>query len=140
MAGGLRARSLADMDNALTSVADVMRAGVLSVSETTSLAAVAHVMQAHGVHGVLVAGDDGAPRGWITARGLLRRHAADWRRLAAGDAIDEPCVAVVPSASVTAAIETLLGSDATHLAVVRPGSRTPDGVVSDVDLVAHLSR
>jgi CBS domain-containing protein len=139
MAGGLRARSVTHMDIALTSVADVMRAGVVSVSATTSLTAAASVMESHGVHGVLVVGDDGAPRGWITARGLLRRHADDWRRLEAGQAIDEPCVAVVPSASVTAAIETLLGSDATRLAVVRPGSRTPHGVVSDVDLVAHLS-
>ena len=133
-------RSVNVMRESMKAVADVMRSGVVSVSESTSVAAVARVMRDHHVHGVLVIGDDGEPRGWITARGMLRHGADSWRRLAAGHAISEPCVTVVPSASVPQAIEALLGSDATRLAVVRPGSRTPDGVVSDVDLVAYLSR
>jgi CBS domain-containing protein len=128
------------MRESLKSVSDVMRSGVVSVSGSTSLEAVARVMREHGVHGVLVVGDDGDPLGWVTARGMLGHHGADWRRVAAGEAIDEPCVRVVPSASVAAAIDALLGSKASRLAVMRPGSRTPDGVVTDIDLVAHLSR
>lgn len=92
------------------------------------------------MHGVLVVADNGAVLGWVTARGLLGHRAADWRRLEAAQAISEPCVQVVPSASVPAAIDTMLAADATHLALMRSGSHTPDGVVSDIDLVAHLSR
>lgn len=128
------------MQESLKSVSDVMRCGVVSVSESTSLAGVARVMREHHVHGVLVIGDDGELLGWVTARGLLGHRAADWRRVDARQAISEPCVRVVPSASVPEAIDALLGAEATHLAVMRPGSRTPDGVVSDIDLVAHLSR
>lgn len=128
------------MRESLKSVSDVMRSGVVSVSESTSLDAVARVMREHNVHGVLVIADDGELLGWVTARGLLGHPATQWRRLGARQAISEPCVRVVPSASVTEAIDALLGADATHLAVIRPGSRTPDGVVSDIDLVAHLTR
>jgi CBS domain-containing protein len=139
MAAGAAAHSLATMRESLKAVSDVMRCGVVSVSRSTSLEAVARVMCEHDVRGVLVVGGDGAPLGWVTARGLLAQHAADWRRVAAGQAISEPCVRVVPSASVASAIDTLLGSQASRLAVMRPGSRTPDGVVSEGDLVAHLS-
>ncbi len=127
------------MDRSLESVAEVMRAGVLSVTGRTSLAAAARVMREHGVHGVLVVGDEHELLGWVTARGLLRHSAEDWRRLPAADAISEPCVAVVPSASIRDAIDAMTGADASHLAVVRPGGGAPEGVIADIDVVAHLS-
>jgi CBS domain-containing protein len=127
------------MRESLNAVSDVMRSGVVSVSESTSVAAVARVMREHRVHGVLVIADDGTPRGWVTARGMLRHDAACWGRLKACEAVSEPYVTVVPSAGVPEAIQKLLDSEATRLAVMRPGSRTPDGVVSDIDLVAHFS-
>ena len=129
-----------DMDHSLKTVADVMRHGVLTVSESSSLRAVAQVMHEHRVHGVLVVGDGGDPLGWVTARGLLAHRGEDWRRIKAGAAIGEPCVRVAPSASVGSAIDTMAGAEATHLVVMRPGCRTPDGVVSDLDLVAYLAR
>ena len=128
------------MKESLKSVSDVMRPGILTVSHSTSLRSVAGVMREHGVHGVLVVGDDGALLGWVTARGLLEHRNDDWRRLEAGQAISEPCISVVPSANLTSAIDTMLEAGSTHLAVMRPGVHTPDGVVSDLDLVAHLSR
>lgn len=135
MTAAYRAR----MRESLKSISDVMRSGVVSVAESTSLDAVARVMREHGVHGVLVVADDGELLGWVTARGLLAHRSADWRRFEARQAISEPCVRIVPSASVATAIETLLGGDANRLAVVRPGSHMPDGVVSDIDLVGHLA-
>jgi CBS domain-containing protein len=71
---------------------------------------------------------------------VLHHHAADWRRLKAGEAISEPCIRVAASSRVPAAIVAMLEAGASHLVVIRPGSRTPDGVVSDLDLVSHLSR
>jgi len=138
MARRLAARRVPTVQQSLKSVSDVMRAGVLSVSESTSLKSVARVIIEHGVHGVLIVADDGDLLGWVTARGLLRHPAADWRRLKAADAISEPCVSVVPTSAVSAAVDAVLEADATHLVVMRPGSRTPDGVVSDIDLVKHL--
>lgn len=40
----------------------------------------------------------------------------------------------------TSGANAMLDAYATRLAVVRPGSHTPDGVVSDIDLVTHLAR
>ena len=128
------------MKESLKTVTDVMRPGVVSVSASTTFRAVGRVMRDHAVHGVLVVDDDGEPLGWVTARGMLRHLDGDWRRLKAGEALSEPCVRVVPSQSISAAIATMLDADASHLAVTRPGSRMPDGVVSDIDLVGHLSR
>ena len=128
------------MQQSLKVVSDIMKSGVISISETTSLKATARVMHEHRVHGVLVVADDGELLGWVTARGVLRHRGSDWRRLKAGDAISESCVSIAPSASVSGAIDALLDADVTRLVVLRPGSRTPDGVVSDADLVAHLSR
>ena len=129
------------MQQSLQFVADVMRPGVVSVSRSTTLDAVARVMREHHVHAVLVTADDGRLLGWITARGLLRhRKPQDWRRLGAGDAISEPCVSVVPSATVAGAIDTMLDADVSHLALIRPGSHTPDGVVAEIDLLGHLAR
>lgn len=127
------------MEESLKSVSDVMRSGIVSVSRSTVLRSVARVMREHGVHAVLVVADDGELLGWMTARGLLAHHAAQWRHLEAGQAISEPCISVVPSASVASAIDAMLAAETTHLAVVRPGSHMPDGVVSDLDLIAHLS-
>lgn len=117
-----------------------MRSGVVGVSRTAPLESVARAMHEHGVHGVLVAGDDGEPLGWVTARGLLRQPASEWRHVQAGRAITEPPVLVVPSADIGFAVKAMLDADVTHLAVMRPGSHAPDGVVSDIDLVAHLLR
>lgn len=128
------------MHESMKAVSDVMRCGVVSVSESTTLEVVGRVMREHGVHGVLVVADDGELVGWVTANGLLRHRAADWYRVQARQAISEPCVHIVPSASVPDAIDAMLDAEATRLAVVRPGSHTPDGVVSDIDLVTHLSR
>lgn len=127
------------MHESLKTVSDVMRPGVLSVSATASLEAVGRVLHEHGVHGVLIVAHDAEPLGWITARDMLRHRSEDWRRVKAADAISEPCVSVAPSTTVSSAIDTMLAADATRLAVLRPGSRTPDGVVTDIDFVTHLA-
>jgi CBS domain-containing protein len=46
---------------------------------------------------------------------------------------------IVPSASVHDAIDAMLDAKVTHLVVMRPGGHTPEGVVSDIDLVTHLA-
>ena len=117
-----------------------MRPGVVTVSRSTTLAAVARVMREHRVHGVLVCADDGELLGWVTARGLLRHDAPSWGRVSAGQAISEPCISIVPSEKVSAAIDAMVAADVSRLAVRRPGSHTPDGVVAEIDLVTHLSR
>lgn len=52
------------MRESLKAVSDVMRPGVVRVSATMPLTAVGRVLREHGVHGVLVLGDDGELLGW----------------------------------------------------------------------------
>lgn len=128
------------MQHSLRSVSDIMRHGVISVSGSTTLDAVARVMAEHSVHAVLVVADDGDLLGWVTPRGLLREPAERWHHVAAAHAIEQPCVPIVPSANIAAAVDALLEGEVSHLAVMRPGARTPDGVVSEIDLVAAQAR
>ena len=128
MARAPRARSVTTMCESLKAVTDIMRSGVVSVSRSTSLEGVGRAMREHGVHGVLVVDDhDGELLGWVTARSLLLHHGSDWTHHTAGQAISESCICVVPSASVTEAINAMLDANATRLAVVRPGSQRPTG-------------
>jgi CBS domain-containing protein len=76
----------------------VMRPGVVSIADGASLRQVERAMLSHGVHALLVVGeDDGRTRGWITSRGLLRWLAEDDSLPAAG-AVDMPAITMDPGA------------------------------------------
>lgn len=63
----------------------------------------------------------------VTAREMLRHRSEDWPHVEAAGAISEPCVSVVPSATVAAAIDTVLAADATRLSHYATGE--PAGCV-----------
>jgi CBS domain-containing protein len=121
-------------------VRDIMRAGVVTVSAGASLRRVARALREHRVHAVLVVGDDGAPLGWATVRGLLHNHARDWELADAGHAIAEPAVHVPPSATARDALTAMLAADVSRVLVVRVGDVAPEGVVAESDLVALVAR
>lgn len=112
-----------------------MRSGVVSVSERATLHSVERALLDHGVHGVLVTADDGAPAGWVTVRGLLRNAARDWTMATAAQAISEPVVKIAPSATGAEALAAMLTHDVGRLLVVPSPSGTPEGVISELDLV-----
>jgi CBS domain-containing protein len=121
-------------------VREIMRAGVVTVSAGASLRRVAHALREHKVNAILVIGNDGAPLGWATVRGLLHNHARDWELADAGHAIAEPAVHVAPSATAREALAAMLDADVSRVLVVRPGDLAPEGVVAASDLVNLAAR
>jgi CBS domain-containing protein len=122
-------------------VGDLMRPGVIVLSEHASVAQAQRAVLAHGVHAVLVLEDrTGRPLGWVTSRGLLAWAARDVALASAREAVTEPPVAVEPSASAREALEALDRTGAARLLVVRAGVGLPEGVVSDVDVLREVAR
>jgi CBS domain-containing protein len=124
-----------------TPVRDLMRPGVIVLSEHASVAQAQRAVLAHGVHAILVLEDrTGRPAGWVTSRGLLGWADRDVALACARDAITEPPVAVEPSAPAREALETIDRTGAARLLVARDGGGLPEGVVSDIDLLRDVSR
>jgi CBS domain-containing protein len=124
-----------------TVVRDIMTPGVLTISEDASLQHVYRAMVAHSVHAILVVGrTEGVPLGWVTARGLLGRLESDDTLMSARDAITEKATVIEPGATVREAVIALSQPGITHVLVCRHPKGTPEGVVSDLDVVALRSR
>lgn len=134
-------RPLLPTEGLATPLRELMTPGVVAVPASASLKRVFEAMQAHRVHAVLVV-DDGsaAPLGWVTSRALLRYATADLSLHTARDAVDEPAISLSPSATAAEAIEQLLAGEANRIAVCRDAAALPEGIVSDLDLVALLVR
>jgi CBS domain-containing protein len=122
-------------------VRDVMRPGVIVLSEHASVAQAQRALLAHGVHAILVLEDrTGRPAGWVTSRGLLALADRDVALACAREAVTEPPVAIEPSASAREALEAIDRTGAARLLVAREGGGLPEGVVSDVDLLREVAR
>lgn len=124
-----------------TPLRDLMTPGVVAVADTASLRGVFEAMCAHRVHAILVLHHaSGMPLGWVTTRALLSRAGADLSLGDAAQAIDEPTIALPPSATAQEAIERMVQEHASHVAVCRDATQIPEGIVSDLDLVALIVR
>jgi CBS domain-containing protein len=118
-------------------VREVMTPGVVTIVEDASVRQARRAMQAHRVHGVLVVGaTQGRPIGWITARGLLAWVDRDETMADARDAVTEQPAWIDPGAPVREAVQAMLQPGVTHLLVQRREDRLPEGVLSDIDLLA----
>lgn len=120
-----------------TSARALMSPGVIAISEDASLLQAQRVMLRHQVHAVLVLGRrSGRPVGWVTSRGVLGRLAEDPGLVTAGSAVTEPPLYVEPSASAVDALQMLSQPNVSHLLVARHSDEPPQGVISDLDLIA----
>lgn len=118
-------------------VRDAMTPGVVTITETASLRQGYRALVAHGVHSVLVIGrNNGKPLGWVTARGLLGRLTDDRDLCSVGEAITHPPASIQPSATVREALTALAQPGITQLIVARRPGVLPEGVLSDLDVVA----
>jgi signal-transduction protein with cAMP-binding, CBS, and nucleotidyltransferase domain len=70
------------------------------------------------------------------ARGLLGWVGCDQSLACARDAITERPVTIEPSACAREALTALSQAGTSHLLVCRQSAATPEGVVSELDLVA----
>jgi CBS domain-containing protein len=124
-------------DHLDTAVREFMTPGVLSIAEDASLRHVYRAMVAHSVHAVLVVGrNEGRPLGWVTARGLLSWVGRDQSLATAREAITERAETIEPSATARDALSALSQAGTSHLLVSRHGGGAPEGVVSELDLIA----
>jgi CBS domain-containing protein len=124
-------------DHLETPVRDFMTPGVLTIAEDASLRQVYRAMVAHSVHAVLVVGRTGGqPVGWVTARGLLGWVGRDQAIACALNAITERAVTIEPNASAREALTAISQAGTSHLIVCGQSGAMPEGVVSELDLVA----
>lgn len=124
-----------------TPLRELMTPGVITLPDSAALRAVFEAMRDHRIHAVLVVDrQSGAPRGWVTSRALLTHAATELGLVTAGHAVDEPVVTLDPAATAGEAVERMLASGASRIAVSHAHARLPEGVVSDLDLVALLVR
>jgi CBS domain-containing protein len=124
-------------DHMETPVREIMTPGVVSIPEDASLIHAYRAMVAHSVRALLVVGrTEGRPVGWITARGLLGWVGRDESLTSARDAITERPHAIEPNATAREALIALSQAGVSHLLVRRAEDAMPEGVVSDLDLIA----
>ena len=117
-----------------TPVRAFMRPGVVTVAEDASLLQVQRAMVAHGVHAVLIT-DVGGPIGWVTAGGLLPWLSKQPALYSARTAISEKVAYIPPGASAREALQALAKAGVSHLVVSPRTAASPQGVVSEIDLV-----
>jgi CBS domain-containing protein len=122
-------------------VRDVMTPGVVTISENASLRRVYRALVAHGVHAVLVVGHStGKPLGWVTARGLLSWLTREDTMASVRDAITHEPASIQPGATVREALTALEQPGVSQLIVAERPEVTPEGVVSDLDVIALAAR
>jgi CBS domain-containing protein len=119
---------------------DVMRPGVIVITEDASVVQAQRALVAHSVHAILVLDRNGRPHGWATSRGLLRFSDRDTALLSARDAVTEAALTLEPSATVGEALELMRRDDVPRVLVAHAIGHVPEGVVSEHDLLAVLSR
>jgi len=121
-----------------TPVRAFMRPGVVTVAQDASLFQVQRAMVAHGVHAVLITAS-GGPLGWVTAAGLMPWLAKEPALFPAQSAISENVAYIPPGASAREALEALSDPEISHLIVSPRTAASPQGVVSEIDLVRLAS-
>lgn len=121
-----------------TPVRAFMRPGVVTVAEDASLLQVQRAMTAHGVHAVLITAA-GGPLGWVTAGGLLPWLDKEPALYPARTAITEQVAYIPPGASAREALQALSDAAVSHLVVSPRNAASPQGVVSEIDLVRLAS-
>jgi CBS domain-containing protein len=130
----------------VTSVRDVMHAGLVSCSPKTRIGAMARMLVDSRVHAVVVVGGDGEALGVVADSDLLvgewlaedEDSLATMRAMTAGELMTAPVVTISADASVERAAALLLERRLSRLVVTE--SDRPIGVVAISDLVAYLAR
>lgn len=121
------------------SISEVMRPGVIAISDQASLGEVYRALASRQIHAILiVSAGDGTAMGWATGAGLLGFADKDPTVSTAASAITEEVTTISPSASVREAISILEG-EPTHLLVTRGEGEFPSGTVTELDLAAFLA-
>ena len=119
---------------------NVMRPGVIVIAEDASVAQAQRALLSHRVHAVLVVERTGRPAGWATTTGLLALVGRDTASVSASEAVTEPVVALEPWQPARKALEAMRTHDARRILVSTGIGHPPEGVVTELDLLALLAR
>jgi CBS domain-containing protein len=116
-------------------VRSLMRPGVVTIGDDSSVEQARRAMLAHRVHAVLVIGREGRPRGWITAGVVLAHLQRSPDLTPLSQAALEPAVRVEPSDSGRRAADLLAEHRVSRLLVARSEDDHPEGVIGELDLL-----
>jgi CBS domain-containing protein len=119
---------------------NVMRPGVIVITEEASVTQTQHALLSHGIHAILVLDRAGRPLGWATSSGLLEFSDRDTGLLSARDAVTEPALTLAPSASVRDALALMSRERVPRVVVALDSDRIPEGVVAEHDLLRVMTR
>lgn len=139
-------------DDAVLTVADLMTAAPLVVTEDTALRTCAQLMHEHDISGLPVLDEDGVLRGVLSEGDLLPRIAEERFGLGrraereerlreartAGAACSRPARITVPDASLAAAVREMLDHGVSRLVVMDAGQVA--GIVTRHDVIRALTR
>jgi CBS domain-containing protein len=117
-------------------VAEAMRAGVISCQPETPLRKVAQMMAEERIHCIIVS-DDG---GWgaVTDVDLLRAVDGDLEATTAGEIAASDLPTVSARESLERAGQLMVEHEVSHVLVVDPDSQRPAGVLSTLDVAGVL--
>jgi CBS domain-containing protein len=118
-----------------------MTPGVVAINEHTSVRQAFKALTSHRVHSLLVVGGaNGTVLGWVTARGLRAQLTGDDSMISVRDVITHEPASIQPSATVREALTALGQPGITQLLVAKRPDSFPEGVLSDLDVVALAAR
>jgi CBS domain-containing protein len=127
-----------------STVADVMRPGVMSCSPDVPAVMVARMMATHHIHAVVVeaiadprAADEAALWGVVSDMDLLHGARSGLDGLTAGELAATEPVTIGPASPLGQAVQLMEQHEVTHLVVVDAGR--PVGVLSTLDVAGVLA-
>ena len=123
-------------------VADAMRAGIISCPADTPVRAVAEMMARYHVHAVVVEGVPADPgHGWgiVSDMRLTRAAARDELDATAAELAYGPALTVTPDESLIRAAELMAEHGVSHLIVAASPTSRPAGIISTLDLAVVIA-
>ncbi len=120
-------------------VRDAMRPGVITCLPDAGPATVAAIMVAHGIHVVVVAPPAHGTPLIVTDRELVRAVVEGRENARASDLAGEPAATLPADAGLEDAVAMMAARYVTHILAVEPGSGSPAGILSSLDVVAILA-
>jgi CBS domain-containing protein len=129
---------------AVRTVAEVMTANPISISETASLAEAAGILDSNKITGVPVLNEDGLLVGVLSQTDLVRARAnqhlaSNWPGLAVAQIMTKPALTISATASLEEAAREM-DARRVHRLVVTDAAAKPIGIISTSDLVRSWLR
>jgi CBS domain-containing protein len=125
-------------------VLEAKRFGIISCTAGSTLGQAIQRMVEEDISGLVVVDAEGYLAGIITRTDLLRAYqqSPDWKNCTVADFMKTEVVTVTPNDTVSRVIQLLVEHQIHRLVIVqREGQKLrPVGVISDADLVYHMSK